>query len=96
MVKWIDELKKDIVRFAIVVETMDERDEADIETIKVRENACKSCEYNKEKKCQICECYIELKVRSKVNRTKIGKKEITHCPKGKWDDKLILTYIKNF
>jgi hypothetical protein len=96
MVNWLEELKKNIVKYAIIVESLDEKDEADLETIKLRESACNSCENNINNVCKICDCYIELKVRSKVNRDKLGKKEITHCPLGKWNDKLILTYIKNF
>lgn len=96
MVSWVDDLKRNIVKYAIIVDSLNEKDEADLETIKMRENACKGCENNVNNICQICECYIDLKVRSKVNRNKKGQKEITHCPMGKWDDKLVLTYIKNF
>lgn len=75
---------------------MDEREDADLETIKLRQEACMGCDKNVNNVCQVCKCYIDLKVRSKVNRDKKGKKEITHCPLGKWNDKLIVTYIKNF
>jgi hypothetical protein len=96
MVNWIEDLKRNLVKYAIIVDSLDEKDEADAQSIKLREEACKSCDKNVNNVCQVCECYIDLKVRSKVNRNKLGKKEITHCPMGKWDDKLILTYIKNF
>jgi hypothetical protein len=96
MVRWIEELKKDIVKFAIIVEQLDEREEADKATIEMRKKACEGCDKNVNNKCIACDCYLELKVMTKVNRDKLGRKEITHCPLGKWEDKLVLTYIKNF
>lgn len=40
------------------------------------------------RKCRSCGCYVDAKAGSKQNRnpTKL-RFEITHCPKGKWDDK---------
>lgn len=54
------------------------------------------CYDSKNKKCLICKCYIEAKAPMKINiNPKRMKKEITHCPLGKWADKDIANmYLK--
>jgi len=92
--RWIDEVKKDIVRSIIVAETMDKRSLADQQTIEMRKRACANCDKNISGKCQICGCYLEIKWETKVNfNPKKLKNEITHCPLGKWEDKLIVNFL---
>lgn len=60
----------------------------DEEIVHFRRVTCLACpEMNHEHKtCNVCGCFLDLKTRSKTNRTKRGI-EVTHCPLGKWDDK---------
>lgn len=90
---WVDIVKKKGVELLVIVEKLDR--EADAETIRWRTNICNSCPNKVNDKCGICKCYIELKVETKVNRNKYGKKEITHCPEGRWKDKQIQLYYSS-
>lgn len=90
---WVEEVKKKGVELILIVEKLDR--EADAETIRFRKMQCDSCPFRVNDKCGICKCYIELKVETKVNRNKYGKKEITHCPEGRWKDKQIQLYYSS-
>ncbi len=90
---WVDIVKKKGVELLVIVEKLDR--EADAETIRWRTNICNSCPNKVNDKCGICKCYIELKVETKVNRNKHGKKEITHCPEGRWKDKEIQLFYSS-
>lgn len=78
------------IDLAIVDQKLD--NEVDKETIELRRSACNSCEFKKGDKCSVCGCYVDLKIMSKINKNKFGKKEITHCPKGRWGDKYLAIY----
>lgn len=40
------------------------------------------------RKCRGCGCYVDAKAGSKENWNPVQNRfEITHCPKGKWNDK---------
>ena len=89
---WAEELKRNIVKYAIIVEKLDGK--ADLETIEMRIEACSTCPFNVDEKCDKCGCYIDLKVETKVNwNIKKGKKELTHCPEGKWGDGIVQLFI---
>lgn len=91
------EIAKWIVKKAIVVKDLDEKDPIQLGIIKMRQNRCNGCEHRtmeEDPKCSKCLCYIELKTKSLVNRNKLGQKEITHCPMGKWNDDLLINYLK--
>jgi len=55
----------------------------------VRLSVCNSCE-NLERdqmRCNICGCFLEVKAGCLVNfNPKKVRKELTHCPMGKWND----------
>lgn len=105
---WIEELKILGIEALMMVEELDV--EADADTIQFRRNTCLGEPLEKEKrgdaceflkidshghpKCKICKCYIEIKVKTKVNRKlpNLTEKEITHCPKGKWKDEHIVFF----
>lgn len=84
MVDW-DVIGKKAAELIMVVDKLDST--VDAETINNRKLACSSCDKRVKDKCSMCGCYIDIKVTTKVNRTITGKKEITHCPLGKWNDK---------
>jgi hypothetical protein len=89
---WIEELKKNIVKYTIIVEKLDGN--VDEETIKIRKEACRTCPFNVDEKCEKCGCYIDLKVETKVNwNPKKLKKELTHCPEGKWGDGIVQVFL---
>lgn len=38
-------------------------------------------------RCKVCKCYVEVKSGSEINfNPKKLRNEITHCPKGMWND----------
>ena len=47
--------------------------------------------------CTICKCIVEEKSKSQLNKNpfKDMRTEITHCPKGFWDDKEIADYYNS-
>ena len=54
-----------------------------------RMDTCLSCPYLSmtDYRCKVCKCYVEVKTGSERNfNPKKLRNEITHCPKGKWDD----------
>ena len=57
---------------------------------KERLNTCESnskyCFDDIERRCKICTCYVDAKVRLKTNRKSITDSTVvvTHCPLGKW------------
>jgi hypothetical protein len=57
-----------------------------------RMSVCTGCENfkAKPKKCGVCGCYMEVKTKAKTNfNPNKMRNEITHCPKGFWDDALL-------
>jgi hypothetical protein len=90
---WVEEIKKKGAELVLIVEKLDR--EADAETIRFRTMQCDICPNRVNDKCGICKCYIELKVATKVNRNKYGKKEITHCPIGRWRDEEVQLYYSS-
>lgn len=94
-IRWIDEVKKDLIKAIIVAEKLNPRDKADLETIEMRKRACESCVNNIDGECRICKCLIDIKTETKVNfNIKKMKYELTHCPLGLWEDALIVNLIK--
>ena len=65
-------------------------DEAPIEIQQARINVCNSCPVldAQNMKCRSCGCYVEVKVTMmrNYNPKKQGRKEVTHCPQGRWGD----------
>jgi len=55
---------------------------------KNRLEVCEECEhYKKEtKQCGVCGCFVDIKATLATNRNpkKLGRIEVTHCPKGRW------------
>jgi len=54
-----------------------------------RMEVCQSCDFIQRSnlRCKVCKCYLEVKTLSKINlNPKRARQEITHCPKGKWND----------
>lgn len=54
-----------------------------------RWTVCEKCEHRDEakNKCKVCGCFLDLKTGSETNwNPKKGRQEVTHCPKGFWDD----------
>ena len=93
---WLDRIIEEGARLTLQVEKIDLSESAGQELIKFRKNQCLNCVHVSEnaKKCLICNCFINIKVETKVNYKtgadgKILGKEITHCPKGFWGDKKI-------
>lgn len=63
-----------------------------------RLSVCNGCEnYNaKQKKCKVCGCYMEVKVKARTNfNPKKMRNEITHCPNGFWNDAEIVAQYSN-
>lgn len=86
-----DEIKHYLASKVIVKEKVDG------ETADARFDVCLKCEYRnpEENKCIICTCFLDLKTQSRVNwRPAKNRNEITHCPKGKWDDKEIANHYR--
>ncbi len=57
-----------------------------------RYSVCLKCEYRdtEHDKCGVCHCFLDLKTTAETNRNPAKmRNEITHCPRGKWDDKEI-------
>lgn len=55
-----------------------------------RYEICLSCKFRDETNdtCGVCHCFLDLKTASLENWNPLKlRNEITHCPKGKWDDK---------
>jgi len=49
-----------------------------------------------EKRCLYCGCYLDVKAGCATNvNPKTMKWEVTHCPKGLWDDKEILDFYQS-
>lgn len=72
------------------------KEKVDDETAACRMEICQKCEMLNEKiTCMVCDCLMELKTKSKINRSPqrpFG--EITHCPLGKWGDIDIANYYR--
>ena len=54
-----------------------------------RMEACQECPMMSkgDLRCKICKCFLEVKTTTKTNlNLKRGRKEITHCPLGRWGD----------
>lgn len=65
-------------------------EKVDDETRDKRLETCMGCRFlNKaSRKCRGCGCYVDVKAATKENRNPEKLRyEITHCPKGKWNDK---------
>lgn len=57
--------------------------------------ACEFYNPNRDQ-CTVCKCIIEIKSKSETNVNPLkGRVEITHCPKGKWDDQHIADLYTN-
>ena len=88
---WFEEAKKIAAATVLVMEHVDQP------TAQARMDVCDTCEWNDRasKKCSICGCFLENKVWSKISRSKprpLG--ELTHCPRGKWNDKDIADHYR--
>lgn len=83
-------IKKILAKKLIVVEEIEDK-----ELIELRRQECNVCPSNIKGECKICGCIIDLKIKSKTNRTKDFGIEVTHCPKGYWGDSDIVELYKN-
>ena len=56
-----------------------------------RLDTCNGCEYIDKDlmQCKVCLCFINKKIHSQSNRGLNGRTELTHCPRGKWGDKVL-------
>ena len=58
--------------------------------VQARMNTCRGCpKFDKENiSCTVCGCFMNIKTTLKynINPKKLGRREKTHCPLGKWDD----------
>lgn len=55
-----------------------------------RYKICLGCEFRDEAndQCGVCHCFLDLKTASETNWNPAKlRNEITHCPKGRWNDK---------
>lgn len=85
--EWLGRIIDEGVKLLLVVKELD--GDIDADTIEFRKTSCNFCPHmDKSKiKCNICTCRLNVKWKSKTNySTKTGKVEITHCPKGFWND----------
>lgn len=90
--RFVDRVIKKGIELVLTVEPLN-----DDELREKRYNTCKSCEFYKpdSDQCSICGCFMEIKTKLKTNINPTnGQIEITHCPKGKWDDSDIANYYK--
>ncbi len=58
---------------------------------------CRDCEHADwhSNKCTVCGCFLDLKAKSRVNwNLKKFRKEVTHCPLGKWNDADLAEFYK--
>lgn len=67
----------------------------------IKNERLKTCEYcpmmdKENRRCKICTCFIDAKVGIKINKNpdKGMRKELTHCPLGKWNDKDVANYYR--
>lgn len=64
---------------------------ADEETAKERMDICRGCEFFDlgAERCKVCKCYMAAKTATLTHRNpkKMMRVEVTHCPKGKWNDR---------
>lgn len=59
------------------------------EIAKFRMDVCLACPFlsHSDYRCKVCRCYVEVKTTSERNyNPKRRRNEITHCPKGRWND----------
>ena len=70
----------------LVVERLDLTKEENQRKLDYRRATCDMCEYRdkRQDRCKICDCFLKVKTKSLTNRNKLGKVEITKCPKGFW------------
>lgn len=90
---WYNPILKRIAKAAFKVEKTDKA------TASKRFSICQECpNFNeKELKCMICGCFMEVKTELKVHTNYFKKRnEITHCPEGRWGlkDKEIANYYR--
>lgn len=54
----------------------------------MRIKTCERCVHfdAKERRCNACGCFMDVKVHLATNKTAQGNVEITHCPNGLWQD----------
>jgi hypothetical protein len=93
MSKIIDEILKVAASNVLVLQNIDNK------TAAKRFAICEKCQFfDKENiKCTECGCFMDIKTRSKVHRTKKRPKgEVTHCPNGFWGkgDKVTANYYR--
>lgn len=63
-----------------------------------RFSVCKGCEHRdpEKEKCKVCGCFLDLKTESETNwNPKKNRNEITHCPKGFWNDMDTANFYRN-
>lgn len=59
------------------------------EITRFRMDTCLACPFlsTSDYRCKVCKCYVEVKSTAAVNfNPKKLRNEITHCPRGKWND----------
>lgn len=54
---------------------------------------CKRFFDHESRRCKVCKCYVDPKTKSKENYNPIKLRyEVTHCPKGFWNDQELADY----
>lgn len=75
---------------AIIADKTLVHDRVDDDEKKRRLDICeKPCRYfdHESRRCKVCTCFLDSKTSAKTNfNLAAGRNEITHCPKGFWDD----------
>lgn len=73
----------------VAARTLLQLEKVDDETKSFRFSVCVECDKRdvEANRCKVCKCYLAVKTGTKENiNPKKGRREITHCPLGKWGD----------
>jgi hypothetical protein len=62
-----------------------------------RMDTCMSCDLldPADVSCTVCGCFMDVKTKHKISRNiKKLRVEVTHCPRGKWNDKEVANHYR--
>jgi hypothetical protein len=58
---------------------------------------CEACKFfdAESRRCKVCKCFMDVKASAEINLNPMkGRYEVTHCPKGFWDDKDVANHYR--